>query len=135
VSRGILAQVRDLTPMRPLTRSEALALAERQAVRLLALLGIHEPPVTYDAIASLPRLYITHMEPFPSAAAAHWSHGRWHIIINSSLSAEHQLLSLAHEIKHILDHPFVTTIFGGIDTARNAPAGSNTFVSISPSVY
>jgi hypothetical protein len=40
-----LAQLRDIVPIRPLTRIEAVAVAERQALLLLKLAGIRQPPV------------------------------------------------------------------------------------------
>jgi Zn-dependent peptidase ImmA (M78 family) len=40
-----------------------------------------------------------------------WSHGRWLILLNAADSRGRQRFSLAHELKHILDHPFVTILY------------------------
>src|SRR5664280_559670 len=55
-------------------------------------------------------------------AATQWSHGRWLIIINGAVSRGRQRWSLAHELKHILDHPFVTILYpkGSTEPAKQA---------------
>jgi len=120
VSRGTIAAVRDLVPIRPLTRHEALSVAERQAFRFLDLVGIHEPPVPERVITDLPRLQVERVTPFPSSGAANWVAGRWVIVLNGAEPSTRQRFSLAHELKHILDDPFVERLYGAIDPRDRA---------------
>jgi len=64
------------------------------------------PPVREDVIAGLPHIQIERV-----MAAAEWSHGRWLIILNGAQPKGRQRWSLAHELKHILDHPFITIVY------------------------
>lgn len=86
-------------------------MAEGQANRLLRLSGVSEPPVSESIIADLPRIQVERVTPSQAHAATEWSHGRWLIILNSADSRGRQRWSLAHEFKHILDHPFVTIAY------------------------
>lgn len=120
MSRSIVAQVRDVVPIRPLTRHESIVLAEQQAQRLLELLGITEPPVLEDAIAQLARIEVVHKSPWPASGATQWVKGRWLIVLNGSEPTVRQRFSLAHELKHIIDHPFIDTLYHGIDFTDRA---------------
>lgn len=111
---GVVAQLRDLVPIRPLTKNEALSIAERQSLRFLELLGLCEPPVYETVIAELPRMFVTRTSPFPVSGATHWVSGRWVIILNGGEPVVRQRFSLAHELKHIIDHPFVDVLYQGI---------------------
>ena len=51
---ALLRHLRDLQPDRNLEDHEARGIAERQALRLLQILGQHEPAVNVAAIADLP---------------------------------------------------------------------------------
>jgi hypothetical protein len=105
---GIVTQLRDKVPLRPLLMSEALRLSELQAQRFLAMTGITEPAVPERIIAELPRLRVARMSPFPTSGASHWSLGQWLVVVNGSEPLTRQRFSLAHELKHIIDHRFVT---------------------------
>jgi Zn-dependent peptidase ImmA (M78 family) len=120
VSRGTIAAVRDLAPIRPLTRHEALSVAERQAFRFLDLVGIHEPAVPERVIAELPKVQVERVTPFPSSGAAHWVAGRWVVVLNGAEPATRQRFSLAHELKHIIDDPFATQLYGALDERDRA---------------
>src|SRR5690242_8599205 len=109
--RSIITRLRDLTPLRRVSRYEALRLAEAQAERLLRLSGVAEPPVAEDVIRALPGIQIERVVPTKAQAAAQWSHGRWLIILNGAHSRGRQRFSLAHELKHILDQPFETILY------------------------
>lgn len=111
MKRGVLASLRDVVPLRPLSREEALSLAERQARQLLQMVGVTNAPVPERAIAELPRIEVDHVSPFPVSGATHWVSGVWRIIINSSEPVTRQRMSLAHELKHIIDHPFVDLMY------------------------
>ena len=100
-------------PLRRLSKAEALRVAEAQADRLLRLSGVTEPPVSEDVMAGLPHIQIERVTPARALAAAQWSHGRWLILLNGAETRGRQRFSLAHELKHILDHPFVTILYPG----------------------
>jgi Zn-dependent peptidase ImmA (M78 family) len=109
--RSTITRLRDLVPLRRLSTAEALRVAEAQAKRLLGLSGVTGPPVGEDIIAKLPRIQIERVTPAQALAAAEWSNGRWLILLNGAVSRGRQRFSLAHELKHILDHPFVTILY------------------------
>jgi predicted transcriptional regulator len=111
MSRSIIAEVRDVMPMRPLGYGEAQHVAEVQAARFLVAAGITAPPVLESAIAELPKVDVNRTSPFPVSGATEWAGGRWHVVLNGSEPATRQKFSLAHELKHILDHPFVEQIY------------------------
>lgn len=111
MKRGVIASLRDIVPLRPLSREEALSLAERQARQLLQMLRVTEAPVPEYVIAELPRIEVDHVSPFPASGATHWVAGTWRVIINSSEPVTRQRMSLAHELKHIIDHPFVNLLY------------------------
>lgn len=120
--RSTITRVRDLVPLRRLSTPEALRIAEAQADRLLRLSGLTEPPLGEEVIAGMPHIQIERVVPATALAATQWSHGRWLIIINGATSAGRQRWSLAHEVKHILDHPFVTILYpkGSTELAEQA---------------
>jgi Zn-dependent peptidase ImmA (M78 family) len=109
---SVIAQLRDLVPIRPLTPSEGMRIAELQATRLLKLLDLTQAPVSERAIADLPRLQVARStKPIPISGSAQWVKGIWHIILNGTESAVRQRFSLAHELKHVLDNPFVHVLY------------------------
>ncbi len=120
--RSTITRLRDLVPLRRLSTQEALRVAEAQADRLLRLSGVTGPPLAEDVIAGMPRIQIERVAPASALAATQWSHGRWLIIINGAVSRGRQRWSLAHELKHILDHPFVTILYprGSTEPAEQA---------------
>jgi len=107
--------MRDIVPLRPLTRIEALAAAERQARLLLKLSGIDHPPVPESVITELTKIRVERVHPFPASAATHWTAGTWIIVVNSGEVPTRQRFSLAHELKHIVDHPFVDRLYGALE--------------------
>jgi hypothetical protein len=108
----VVSQLRDLVPYRPLTPSEAMRVAELQATRLLKLLEVSEPPVPEQAIAGLPRIQVVRTtKAIPISGSAQWAKGTWHIILNGSEAPVRQRFSLAHELKHIIDNPFVHVLY------------------------
>jgi hypothetical protein len=120
VNRGVIASLRDIVPIRPLRRTEAMSVAERQALRFLDLVGVHEPPVPERAIGELPRIEVRRATPFPVSGAADWSSGRWLIVLNGGEPIGRQRFSLAHEFKHVVDHRIVDIIYGGIPQDERA---------------
>lgn len=121
MTMGVVSVARDLVPIRPLRRTEALRVAELQATRFLAASGISEPPVSERIITELPRVQVERLKVFPHSAATHWASGRWLIVLKGSEARVRQRFSLAHELKHIIDHRFVDIIYNGVpDHDRHA---------------
>jgi Zn-dependent peptidase ImmA (M78 family) len=108
---SVVAQLRALVPVRPLGQSEAMRVAELQATRLLKLMEVTEPPMPEGAIESLPRLQIERTSPIPVSGSAQWAKGLWHIILNGAEPVVRQRFSLAHELKHVLDSPFINFLY------------------------
>lgn len=114
--RGAIANLRDIVPIRALSVTESLELAERQAERLLALAGISAPPVSESIITDVPRVEVQRMTPSPVSGAAQWSRGRWLILLKGSEPEARQRFTLAHEFKHVLDHPFIDALYPSVCT-------------------
>lgn len=118
---GVVATLRDLVPIRPLTREEAMRIAELQAQRFHGLLGLTTGPVPESAIADLPRIQVERISPIPVSGSTHWASNRWLIVLNGAEPITRQRFSLAHELKHVLDHRFVDVLYrrcGAADQAR-----------------
>lgn len=108
-----LANLRTLAPHRPLTRGEALRVAELQSARLLAVARVVAPPVPESLITDLPRVRVQRLSPIPVSGSAHWAKGHWMIVLNSAEPATRQRFSLAHELKHVLDGPITELLYPG----------------------
>ncbi|MFL6139620.1 MAG: ImmA/IrrE family metallo-endopeptidase [Frankiaceae bacterium] len=116
---AITTLLRDLVPIRPLTLPEAMRIAELQASHFIQQLALDGPPFPESAIAELPRVQVERMKLIGLSGATEWSHGRWLIVLNGSESATRQRFSLAHEYKHVLDHPFITVIYPPLHAATS----------------
>jgi hypothetical protein len=103
--------LRDLVPLRPLTHTEALRIAELQATRMLELSGLTAPPVPETSISGLPKIKVRHVSPWPTSGAVDWAKGTWVIVLNGAEPYVRQRFSLAHEFKHIIDHRFIDVIY------------------------
>jgi hypothetical protein len=114
MNRGVIAALRDFVPIRPLTREEAMRIAELQALRFLEMVGITGGPVPERVIADLPRVQVERMSPLPVSGATQWASQRWLIVLNGAEPATRQRFSLAHEFKHILDHRFADVLYRNI---------------------
>jgi len=101
---GLLADLRALVPLRPLTMHEAMFLADRQASEFLTAVGVEEAPVPSEAIEQLRFVRVHYRRPMQSSGAARWMKPRWVVLINANEPAVRQRFSLAHEFKHIVDH-------------------------------
>lgn len=102
----LLQRLRSISPHRALQRSEALNVAELQALRFLELTGhTHSAPVPTHAIAGLPRIQVIDDASLPISGLSHWnpSAGSWFIRLNPTHSGPQRRFTLAHEFKHILD--------------------------------
>jgi predicted transcriptional regulator len=114
MNRGVVTTLRDLVPIRPLTREEALRIAELQAHRFHRLIAADGPPFGEELIGELPRIEIERMSPIPVSGSTHWASSRWLIVLNGAEPAVRQRFSLAHEFKHILDHRFIDVLYQGV---------------------
>jgi Zn-dependent peptidase ImmA (M78 family) len=101
-----LAHLRALVPERPLTYPEALWIAERQATSLLEWWDITEPPVPIEVITEIPHLRTSEQGTIPVHASSHWTGAHWQLVVARDDHPYAQRHSLAHELKHILDHPY-----------------------------
>ncbi len=117
--RGVLAILRSLMPRRLLTTREAEQVAELQANRLLELAGLPQAPVPNELITELPRIAVRLDPDLPVSGCAQWVSGRWLISLNASEPWTRQRFSLAHELKHVIDHPAVDIIYAGEQQAEH----------------
>jgi Zn-dependent peptidase ImmA (M78 family) len=119
--QSIISQLRSLMPTRPLEEHEARGVAERQAIKLLELLGQHEPSVNVSLITELPHVQVK-VEPNLKAAGisgiAQWSRGRWLIVVNRDDSPTRRRFTLSHEFKHVLDHLYIKEIYSELGSTN-----------------
>ncbi|HEX6666780.1 MAG TPA: ImmA/IrrE family metallo-endopeptidase [Solirubrobacterales bacterium] len=88
---------------------------------------ISEPPFPRAAVQSLPRVEVHYVPSRRLSGAISWQRGKWRILINRDDSRGRQAFSLGHEVKHLIDHPVVDTIykdsrFGPADMAAEQAA-------------
>ena len=109
---SVLALLRACVPPHDnITFDEALRIAERQATKLLELHGITDGPVPDSVITDIPHIRIINTARLGGSTAADgasmWDAKarRWVILLNRANTVQRQRSTLAHEFKHILDHP------------------------------
>ncbi len=118
-TRSVLAQVRELVPLRALTPSESRQIIERQATRLLRLADVAGPPVPVEQLAQLlPRVQVVYFSGLPSSGRTQWTGSRWTIVVDSGEAPVRQRFSLGHELAHVIYHPIADTVLP--DTARTS---------------
>jgi hypothetical protein len=108
---SLLAELRSITPKRPLSSHEAYHLAEQQALRFLAYCEVTEPSVPEFIISSLPRFHVERFNGLPTSGASRWTNGRWVVLLNKDEAHVRQRFSLAHEFKHIIDNPYIAYLY------------------------
>lgn len=113
----LLTDLRSLRPDRPLTMREAYGVAERQATRLLSRTNVDVGPVPAEIISELSFVQVEARASLPASGATRWIKPRWVILLNAYEPLVRQRFSLAHEFKHLLDHPFVVGGHMATDTA------------------
>jgi len=106
-----IAELRTFCPRRRMPAWEARTLAERQAHRLQALMGVSEPPFPEQAIEYLPRVEVRYVGSRRLAGALKWTGRHWCIAVNRDDTWGRQRFSMAHELKHLVDHPFRELIY------------------------
>lgn len=114
----MLAELRGLCPDRLLSPYEARLVAERQAARLLRLQQISEPPVPEQLIEYFPRVQVRYVQASHLSGSVRFKDGRWQILINRDATWGRIRFTLAHEFKHLLDHPLASTIYGARHSDR-----------------
>jgi len=108
---SVLALLRACVPPRDdITFDEALQIAERQATKLLELHSISDGPVPENVITGIPHIriiYTTRLSNTAADGACTWDTKtrRWVILLNRVNTVQRRRSTLAHEFKHILDHP------------------------------
>jgi Zn-dependent peptidase ImmA (M78 family) len=94
-------------PMRPLTLSDAYALAELQANKIISLLGVQQfQAIELDWITRLPRVRVVPRprHEMPNLAGfTQWGNGTYLVVINGSDGRTRRRFTLAHEFKHVID--------------------------------
>lgn len=120
-SKSIIRDLRSIRPMRPYAdKNEAFAVAEEQASELLRFFGITEPEVDVSLITQLPRIEVqvdVDLSDCGFYGKTIWKRGRWLVKISNGARVATRRYTLAHEFKHILDHPTLTSAYRnlGID--------------------
>ncbi len=113
---SVLKQLRALIPTRDCEAAEATTIAERQATRLLGLLG-RGGTIGIEAIAELPRIRVVY-EALPVSGMSHWNGRSWIITINRDDPLTRQRFTVLHEFKHIIDHGAAARLYR--DTAGSS---------------
>ncbi len=121
--RTVLQSLRALVPARGLQHHEAQGVAERQAMRLLAILEQREPPVNVGLIAELPRIevrVVPHRDIAGLSGMSQWlkQQSRWLIAINRDDSQTRRRFTLGHEFKHVLDNPYINVLYPESEYAK-----------------
>ena len=106
--------LRRVMPDRPLRLAEAYVLAERQATRLLEVAHLQHAPVPDSVVSRLPRVRVERRMDLTRSGMTEWFEGAWRITINAAEPPFRQRFTLAHELKHVLDHPFLPRAYGSI---------------------
>jgi predicted transcriptional regulator len=109
---SVIGALRELMPARELQDHEARSIAERQASRFLDIFELSEPSVDVGLICELPRVRVRVEGYLPSSGLTHWERGTWVIGVNRNDSQTRRRFTLAHEFKHILDHPHIDVLYG-----------------------
>ncbi len=116
---GLLERLRALTPARALTTTEAQFVAERQAMLLLSELGVQTPAVPHSIIDELPFITVAQHASFPTSGATIRTDCGWVIVLKRSEPRTRQRFSLAHELKHVLDDPFIGKLYPSLGHSRS----------------
>ena len=97
--------------MRPLSHGDALRIAELQANRFLMLSGVTESGTPSEIVEGLGFIRVLRRADLPTSGYTDWYKPHWLIMLSSTEPFVRQRFTLMHEFKHVLDHPFVVTIY------------------------
>jgi hypothetical protein len=103
----VLRELRAMRPPRRLSRYEARRTAENQAAKLLRLRGVDDGPVPEEAISHLGHVEVARLDGMSASGFTKWYGGRWHIVVNADHARVRQRFSIAHELWHVIEHPFM----------------------------
>ena len=123
--RTILQSLRALVPARPLQHHEAQGIAERQAMRLLAILDQRDTPVDVGLITELPRIevrVVPNRDLAGLSGMSQWlkKESRWLIAVNRDDSQTRRRFTLGHEFKHVLDNPYINVLYPKSEYGRES---------------
>lgn len=107
----LLQEVREVLPDRRMTWTEAFVFAERQARLFLDRQHVRQAPVPTSVMSELPFVQVAIRTPMHSSGATRWMKPRWVVLINGAEPPLRQRFSMAHELKHILDHEYAKRFF------------------------
>jgi hypothetical protein len=108
----LLTTLRALMPRRatPLSVDEALQIAERQAGIFRRELGFQQlPALPSRMVGALPFVRVAHEPLLPTPGLLLGTSRGWVIALNAGDIAARKKFSALHELKHLLDDPFVTS--------------------------
>jgi predicted transcriptional regulator len=111
VMDSLLERLRAITPPRNLTPTEAQYVAERQATLLVSALRVQRPALPHAVLAELPFLTVAQHASFRASGLSTYTGRGWLILLKRDEPKVRQRFSLAHELKHILDDPFITRLY------------------------
>lgn len=101
----LLAKLRAIAPLRAATAREAFMVAGLQAARFRELTGTADQfALPTETISGLPRVDVIYVEGLPVSGLSRWSGSVWRIAIADGDALGRQRFTLAHEIKHVIDH-------------------------------
>ena len=103
----VIGRLRQLARYGTMSWAEVHSIAERQAALLLDMWRIDEPPVPQWIICNLPGVMVDWRKDWPVEGACFNTGTHWRIVVRSTDVAQRQRFSLAHELKHVIDDPFV----------------------------
>jgi hypothetical protein len=129
LDRHITILLRGLVPFRRLSYPEALYYAEQQASAFLKLVQVHEPPVPIEQLAVQTGLAAEICEdPMltrPGRSRLDQAAGEWIIALHPEKSAGNRAYVIAHEVKHILDEGFGSTLYRPVDVMTDWERGEH----------
>jgi Zn-dependent peptidase ImmA (M78 family) len=110
---NLLATLRQSIPERQLGEKEALRIAEQQAECLRKLFDVHKPRFPHEALMDIPKIEVDFSREMPVSGSTIWNGENWLILINAYDNPWRQRFTLAHEFKHIIDHPHRKRMYRG----------------------
>jgi hypothetical protein len=103
----VLRELRAMRPARRLSRYEAKRVTENQAAKLLRLRGVSDGPVPEEALSHVGHIEVARLDGMSASGFTKWHGGRWHIVVNADHALVRQRFTMAHELWHVLEHPFM----------------------------
>lgn len=100
-----LADLRARANQPPAAIADAFEVADQQAQLLRRLLPhpVEQLPTRLPEL--IPTIRVTYVDDIPVAGTSFWALRSWHIHVRASDPADVQVVTVLHELKHIIDHP------------------------------